>query len=220
MKFFGPRLTSSRMLRRLSVFGAMAVALFVQSPSAQAHPLGNFTTNTALQLTVSPNDVRGLYVVDFAEIPALQIRQKLGYAKAPVPADVATSWGVDQCALLSRGVDLASADKTVAWTRVASSAVFLPGQAGLTTLRLECRWRVDVASVRSLSVDDTNFADRQGWREITATGTGTALTSELRVVSPSNLLRKYPTENLGAPSNVRRANIDVIANGSLCSKRL
>lgn len=203
---------SSRILRRASVIAAMALALVIQVPSAQAHPLGNFTTNTALQLTVSPNDVRGLYVVDFAEIPALQIRQKLGFATTAVPAEVINTWGGEQCASISKRVELATNQGRRAWDRAASSAAFLPGEAGLSTLRLECRWRVAVDSVKSLRVEDSNFTDRQGWHEITVNAAGVALNSELPAVSPTDLLRSYPADTLGVARNVRSARIDVIAS--------
>jgi nickel/cobalt transporter (NicO) family protein len=201
-----------------------AVVLFLgaftlRSPGASAHPLGNFTTNVSLGLDVSVNSVRGTYVVDFAEIPALQIRQKLGVAKGSVPGAIAKTWGDQQCDDLSRNVTLDVGGREASWSSADAVVNFPAGQAGLSTLRLECQWDANVSvkgSTLELDVTDKNFADRQGWREMFAAGEGVALTTMLPTSSPTNVLRNYPSGAIGAPSDVRSARIDSrVGSGSV-----
>ncbi|MBY0397788.1 MAG: high frequency lysogenization protein HflD, partial [Thermoleophilia bacterium] len=48
----------------------MAMGVFL-APAASAHPLGNFTTNTAMAFRLTPDAVAVDYVVDEAEIPTV-----------------------------------------------------------------------------------------------------------------------------------------------------
>ncbi|MEO6203771.1 MAG: hypothetical protein ABIO67_00065, partial [Mycobacteriales bacterium] len=50
-----------------------ALALLPAAP-ASAHPLGNFTVNTADRIIVVDGGVEVLHVVDLAEIPTVQAR--------------------------------------------------------------------------------------------------------------------------------------------------
>ncbi len=184
-----------------------------QTTAAEAHPLGNFTTNIALHLTVEPGKVTGNYTVDFAEIPALQIRQKLGLSReraadAPSRATVA-SWSKTTCRDSAARDELKVDNRPTPWTADEAFAEFLPGQAGLTTLRLSCEWRAAVTSPRLIEVSDENFDDRLGWREISAIGRGVALATELPNASPTNALRSYPVGAIGSPTNVRTGRIGV-----------
>jgi nickel/cobalt transporter (NicO) family protein len=191
----------------VSVLGAFTL----RAPGASAHPLGNFTTNVSLGLNVSATKVTGNYVVDFAEIPALQIRQKLGVARGTVPGAIAKTWGDQECDKLSKKVTLNVASRVTSWSSADSIVNFPTGQAGLSTLRLECAWDANVSAAGSslkLEVTDNNFADRQGWREMFAVGTGVALTTTLPASSTTSVLRNYPSDAIGTPSDVRSARID------------
>ena len=57
----------------------VALALLPASP-ALAHPLGNFTVNTADQVVLTSDGVEVLHVVDLAEIPTVQLRSKVSAA--------------------------------------------------------------------------------------------------------------------------------------------
>ncbi|MBA2577029.1 MAG: nickel transporter, partial [Euzebyaceae bacterium] len=65
------------MRRRLFAVAVLAALLVLPAAAASAHPLGNFTTNTYAGLAVTPDAVRIDYVLDLAEIPALQARQRI-----------------------------------------------------------------------------------------------------------------------------------------------
>ena len=66
------------MIRRVvAALAAVACASAVLEPPtpAQAHPLGNFTTNQYAGLRVTPDAVDVDYVLDLAELPAFQVRR-------------------------------------------------------------------------------------------------------------------------------------------------
>jgi nickel/cobalt transporter (NicO) family protein len=203
-----------------------AVVLFLgafslRAPGASAHPLGNFTTNVSLGLDVSAKTVSGTYVVDFAEIPALQIRQKLGVTKGSVPVPIAKDWGDRECDDLSKNVTLDVGGRRASWSSVDALVNFPAGQAGLSTLRLECEWDANVSGTGStlkLDVTDNNFTNRQGWREMFAVSEGVALTTTLPTSSPTNVLRNYPSGAIGAPSDVRSARINFRSGHGLFMK--
>ncbi len=200
----------------LRVFGVAVVSLAAVlggGEAASAHPLGNFTTNTATQVTVSPTGADLLYVVDLAEIPALKARQEIGAPTGVVPAAAATRWRRTECASIATGMRLARNGMGVELVATGSTVAFPIGQAGLTTLRLECRFESawTRGAVADFVIVDQNFKDRLGWREITVLGSGLAVVdagddeSIVSSSSPSNLLRTYPDGAVAAPLDQRSA---------------
>ena len=198
-------------VRRLAIVGVglvvAAVVLLPASP-ASAHPLGNFTTNVYAGVVVRPDAVVVDYVVDLAEIPALQ--------SEPDRSRVGAGWGSQQCAALADGVDVRVGGQRVALEGRARSLTMPPGQAGLSTLRLECRLRGPaVIDGRSpLSVDDGNFEGRIGWRELTLAGDRVTVTSDLPAVSVSSRLTAYPEDQLRSPLDVRVGSATVAPGGA------
>ena len=63
-------------MRRL-VLLALTLACLVEPAAALAHPLGNFTVNRYSRVELSGDRVYVLYVLDMAEIPAFQERQRI-----------------------------------------------------------------------------------------------------------------------------------------------
>ena len=74
-----------RLLRPAVVLGALALALVPAGP-ASAHPLGNFTVNTADLLVVTSDGVEVTHVVDLAEIPTVQLAQAAAGSTSTVTA--------------------------------------------------------------------------------------------------------------------------------------
>lgn len=63
---------------------------------------------------------------------------------------------------------------------------------------------------RVITVDDRSFPDRQGWREITATGEGDVVVSgDVPQVSASSRLTAYPPDQLDDPPDRRQARLVV-----------
>jgi hypothetical protein len=65
-----------RVVKRLALLFGLLVALAAPA-TASAHPLGNFTVNRFSGIELSGNRVYVKYVLDMAEIPAFQERQKI-----------------------------------------------------------------------------------------------------------------------------------------------
>jgi ABC-type nickel/cobalt efflux system permease component RcnA len=99
---------------------------------------------------------------------------------------------------------------------VRSTELSLPdGQAGLSTLRLRCVFgtEIDRAATHDLTFEDRNYADRLGWREVTAVGDGATIArSDVPSESASDRLRSYPTDV--APSHVRSAAVTFRPGGA------
>ena len=58
-------------MRRLLAAAFLALLLVPATAlPASAHPLGNYTVNRAVAVTIAPDHVAMLYLVDMAEIPA------------------------------------------------------------------------------------------------------------------------------------------------------
>ena len=65
-----------RTLRAFLAVAAIAASLVAARP-ADAHPLGNFTINHYAGITVAPDEIRLDVVIDLAEIPTFQERQRI-----------------------------------------------------------------------------------------------------------------------------------------------
>ena len=200
-------------MKRLLLFLAViAGALVVPATVASAHPLGNFTVNQYSRLRVTPTGVDLDLVIDMAEIPTFQARSEvdaLGTAYAP-----------RHCADLVRHVHLSVDDKALPAREVQSNVVFPPGAAGLPTLRLTCSAAATTSGgSRRIGYRDDNYADRVGWREVTAIGDGVTLQgSDVPAVSRSNRLTAYPNDLLQSPLDQRSASLRVEPGGAAAAR--
>jgi hypothetical protein len=55
----------------------LVAAVLVPARPAVAHPLGNFSINHYNRIEVGPSSLRVRYVVDLAEIPTFQLKQRI-----------------------------------------------------------------------------------------------------------------------------------------------
>ncbi|MDQ3611887.1 MAG: nickel transporter [Actinomycetota bacterium] len=210
-------------MRRLLAVLLGAVACFAVLPvgTAAAHPLGNFTVNTADRLLVTQDGLVVTHVVDIAEIPTVQ----LGQARAGIdddgdgtlsPAEL-TAYAGRECArvatLLSVVADGAQTPLLVTSFEGASR----PGAAGLPTTRVSCAYDAGERPRRSVEFTDRAAVERNGWREVTAASECGRLTStNVPTDSPTGLLTSYPEDLLQSPLDVSRARFEV-TTGAACS---
>ncbi|PRX70626.1 ABC-type nickel/cobalt efflux system permease component RcnA [Nonomuraea fuscirosea] len=163
-----------------------------------AHPLGNFSVNHYDGLTIHPDRIEHLAVVDLAEIPTLQ--------QPPIgPPD---AYARRACADLRDAVRADADGRTLSWRVTGASFVYRPGAAGLRTSRLTCRLTAPVRVDRPVALTFANAyrPDAVGWREITAKGQGVRLRdSTVPAGSVSGELRDYPADLLSSPLDVRAA---------------
>jgi nickel/cobalt exporter len=174
-------------VKKLVIALALAVALLAPV-AAQAHPLGNFTINRFARVEVAGHRLYARYVVDLAEIPTYEARQQ----------------GVDAgtyAARIARALHVSLDGKPVALAPVAHALAFPLGVGGLHTMRLEVILRGPaVAGPGRLTVRDTNYSGRIGWKEIVI---GAA------AHSASDELHAYPKSLLQSPLNVTSASATV-----------
>jgi ABC-type nickel/cobalt efflux system permease component RcnA len=178
----------------------LGVAFAFAPAQADAHPLGNFTVNHYLGVVVRPDSVLLDYVVDMAEIPAFQERPV-------IEADPARA-----CRDLAGGIVVHIDERRIVPEPTTTRLTFPPGQAGLDTLRLECGYRTEVAARATspvLNVEDTNHADRIGWREIVVRGEETVVSTALPSESISARLTAYPQSLVAAPLDMRSGAVRV-----------
>ncbi|MFF9161191.1 nickel transporter [Streptomyces longwoodensis] len=185
-----------------------ALAL-VPPTTASAHPLGNFTVNRYDGLVAAPGTLRVDHVEDLAEIPATQARpdiRRLGMS----------AWAGQRCATAASGSRLTVDGRAVRLTATAARAVVRPGQAGLDTLRVECRLTAPLPrdAPVALAFHSAGATTGPGWREITARGDRTTLTaSDVPTSSVSHELTRYPKELLSSPADTATAALRVRPGG-------
>jgi nickel/cobalt exporter len=196
--------------RRLFALAVSAAALTVPlAGAAGAHPLGNFTVNTYTGLRIQPDQVVVDFVVDMAEIPAVQARQAIdGDGEA---------YASRACADAAGRINLAVDGRRAAFAVTTAGVTFPAGAAGLPTLRLTCALAAPTTEIRGdrdVELTSTAFTDRVGWREITAVGDRTTvLRSDVGPATISDRLTAYPDDLLSSPPDQRRATVRVRPGG-------
>ncbi|GHB53221.1 hypothetical protein GCM10010377_50300 [Streptomyces viridiviolaceus] len=199
-----------RLLARGAALLTAACALALSPPApASAHPLGNFTVNRYDGLVAAPGELRVDHVEDLAEIPATQAGpdvERLGTAE----------WARRRCAKAARDSRLTVDGRRVALTARRSHARVRPGQAGLDTLRVECRFTAPLPGSATVSVGfrAAGTSSGPGWREISARGDRMTLTaSDVPRSSASRELTRYPQELLSSPADTATASLRVRPGG-------
>lgn len=209
------------MRRALAVVVVALGLALVPAGAASAHPLGNFTINTADRLEVTAEGVEVTHVVDLAEIPTVQLTQQRAGVDTDRDGSLSgaelTAHAGRECArvapLLSVDVDGSAVPLRV----VSSSGEIRSGTAGLATTRLTCTLIAPVRPTSTVVFRDPVALDRNGWREVTAASLcGPVLGSDVPAESPSGLLAAYPEDLLSSPVDVTSASFSVQA-GATCS---
>ncbi|MEM9041414.1 MAG: hypothetical protein AAGD33_16075 [Actinomycetota bacterium] len=158
-------------LRTLLTAGVIGVLAALLAPgTAAAHEFGPFAIDRYIGVLVSPDGLTIDYVMDLAETPT----QDLGDGIEADPA----GW----CASLLEDVTVNVDGTTTTIIADAATAERRDGDGGLTTMRVECDWSVDLdetADERTIEVDDGNYTERVGWREIVVVGDLTAISGDV-----------------------------------------
>jgi ABC-type nickel/cobalt efflux system permease component RcnA len=185
------------------VLTGVALALLPAAPAA-AHPLGNFTVNTADRVVVTADGVEVLHVVDLAEIPTVQARGKVSAAGG------VSAFATAECARVLPMLELTVDGERAVLAGDSSVGRSLPGAGGLATTRLECRFTTSARPASSVAFTDAAVDDRVGWKEVTlAARCGKLRSSDVPAESSSQLLTAYPDDLLSSPLDVRSARAEV-----------
>jgi nickel/cobalt transporter (NicO) family protein len=185
-------------MKRAMLFFVVALALLVPA-TAGAHPLGNFSVNHLVTVSVSSDRVDLRYTLDQAEIPTFQER---GLPRNEV---LARKQGE-----VKRALHLTVNGHAVPLVQGLGKLSAPPGQGGLPLTRLELPLSAAVHNPRSVRVDDETFPDRVGWKTVVAQpGKGTAVRSTAPSGDPTDGLRHYPKDMLSSPLAERTATFTV-----------
>ena len=214
-KHFMPTGFRMRALTSFCLIAAAVLAVLLITRFASAHPLGNFSVNRYSRLELSQVKLRVYYVVDMAEIPALQERGIIDTDRdGTISGEEHDRYLGAKAEELSQGLGLHINGKIELLKLISKELTFPPGQGGLLTQRLAMTletslplfskgrpWQVDY--------DDHNYADRLGWKEIIARPLeNTALLeSNVPKQDQSDELRNYPKELLYKPLEMKKARL-------------
>ncbi|GHE58638.1 hypothetical protein GCM10018771_45470 [Streptomyces cellulosae] len=197
------------LLRPAALLVTATALVLLPATEASAHPLGNFTVNRYDGLVAAPGELRVHHVEDLAEIPATQA--------APDLADLGRdAWARQRCATAARESAVRADGRPAPLTVRAARVQVRPGQAGLDTLRVECRMTAPLPRGRTVAVDfrAAGAGSGPGWREITAQGDRTTLAaSDVPEASLSARLTRYPEDRLASPPDARTASLRVRPGG-------
>ncbi|MEU8471054.1 nickel transporter [Streptomyces sp. NPDC029006] len=195
--------------RPLYLLLAVCALALLPAGTASAHPLGNFTVNRYDGLVAAPGQLRIDHVEDLAEIPATQVGpdvERLGLG----------GWARQRCARAAADSALTVDGRTTALTAARGTARPRPGQAGLHTLRVECRLTAALprAGTVTLRFHGAGAAGGPGWREITARGDRMTLTAtDVPRISVSHELTIYPKDLLSSPADTATASVRLRPGG-------
>ncbi len=165
-----------------------------------AHPMGSSSVSHYSRLTVTPRGVELQYVLDLAELPAMDLLRQWG-AKADMQKhaeDQAREWA-SHLAITSDG-------RSVMPSLGKTSVAFSEGAGGHSTIKVSMKFTLAVAT-GNLLFEDKNYADRTGWKEIVIVpSTGVAISKASHTSKElSQELSAYPKET---PPQDLRAHVE------------
>jgi ABC-type nickel/cobalt efflux system permease component RcnA len=207
------------MIRRVVALCAIAIVWWLgMALPASAHPLGNFSVNVYNGIVVSPDEVRIDHVIDLAEIPTVQAMPTMdANGDRTVTQTELATFADGRCGQSLGGLEF-TLDGTATTLAVdSSSAELVPGQAGLSTTRIDCvvRGSLAVAGEDDLSFSDQSAAGEVGWREVTLQGNRVAITdADVPTTSSSAQLTSYPASQVDSPLRVDAASAVVTPGGA------
>ena len=198
-----------RRARLLAPFFVL-LALLATAGVVAAHPLGNFTISRYSAVTLGAATADVLYIVDMAEIPTFQTRQVMdSNADGNIDAAEEATYLATELPALAANLRLTAGGVALPLTPAAHRLSFPPGQGDLPTMRLEVQLSAALpagSQALDIAYEDSNFADRLGWREIVINaGDGSLLSASVPAADVSNQLRDYPADLLQAPLAVSQA---------------
>ena len=207
-------------LRAALIVMLWLTALMALAPgTVLAHPLGNFTINLYDGLTMSADGAVIDHVLDMAEIPAFQERQRMDTDGDSAVSDLeGATWAEATCRETASDLSLTVAGQGVELRPTAVGLSFPPGQGGLVTLRLVCTYEASFPTITGpteVTFEDGAYPDRLGWREIVVSGNGVRPSgAEAYAEGTSERLTAYAEAQLGQPRDQTSAALSIAPDGS------
>ena len=201
---------------------------------ANAHPLGIFSINRYTRIELArQNDgglagerVRLVYVVDIAEIPAIQEFSKIDLNNDGIADEQERKQYVDMMVpLYIDGVRITLDGKETLVRLSRYELTFPVGQGGMKTIRFAPTFEASLPqekNVHTLQFIDKNYGERTGWKEIIVQTTNgeTIKRSSVPQTDVTNELRSYPADRLMNPISVSEATVEFVpgtTNGNAVS---
>jgi ABC-type nickel/cobalt efflux system permease component RcnA len=206
-------------VRPLALATAAALLLLVGlAATASAHPLGNYTVNRAVVVTVAPSGVTVTYLVDMAEIPAFnEIAAIDPDGDALQSAAERDTYASATCGTAAANLLLTLDGRAAALAAADAPALSFPEGAGqLHTLRLECHFMAaSAAGGGTLAIIDRTDDGHVGWHEvIIRADDGARITSaDVPASSDSAFLTAYPADRLQTPPDIRQGSASFELSG-------
>ena len=206
-------------LFRLWFFVCFAVAFFALSRSARAHPMGNFSINHYARFEAQPGELRLRYVLDFAEIPAIEQMAKLDANKNDVVSVAEKKAYLQSVApQFLKGLSLEINGKKVELNARATDLQVIFGAGNLPTLlvKIDTATPLIQGAQTRVNYQDSNFADRTGWKEVVAVAAnGAAIAdSDAATKDQSHELTVFPIDAGVVPPRQDNAHFSVVAAGA------
>ena len=205
---------------RLARATLAGTALLLLVPAvALAHPLGNFTINHYAALRIGTTEVDLDVVIDQAEIPTFQERQRIDTNRdGTIDAAETEAERQTACGALANQLSLTVDGGAIALDVTDAGLSFPAGAGGLSTMRLVCEYRAalpaPMIAATTVVFTDASHAERVGWREIVAVGDRVELGD---VPSPgasrSARLTAYPADLLATPPDQATLTISAVPGG-------
>jgi len=201
------------MRKLVSNFVLAILAVTVFASRLAAHPMGNLSFNHYSRIHASPTAVSVHTVLDYAEIPTLQLFSDWG-----LPSDSRLNPAELQPAIerlvaqLSKSLRLFIDGKAAALEVSDIRQDVAAGAGGLPTFRLSfdltTHWKA--ARARIKFVDDT-YRERIGWKEIVVSADASLGFPEGNAfwTDRSAALTRYPSDLLSSPPNTSSASVQI-----------
>ena len=206
------------MTRRILAALGLAMALAANPVAASAHPLGNFTTNHYIGVTVSAESIDLDIVVDVAEIPSIELLGRLdtdgdGTLNASETDAGRRAICAERLPQIAARVDGEALDLDL-W---AAGLQQRRGAGGLATVRVVCEAHAANPSLAALTLEigDSGSPEALGWREIVVRGNGYDTDPADADLDVADRLTSYPTDLLSQPLAERSATVVLRPGGAV-----
>lgn len=184
-------------------------ALLLCSVSLIAHPMGNFSVNHYTRIEATARGARLRYVLDLAEIPTFELLRAWNIDRN-APQSELQAHGTEQAREWLKHLRI-SVDGHPAQAKLESVKVNIADGAGnLPILRVDVAASVNDARSGKLELEDQNFPERAGWKEIVInSGTDVSLVKASQSGKDlSKALTEYPPDPTVAPPQDLRAELE------------
>lgn len=211
---------SDKKKRTVYIVGIIVLLLSIQS--VNAHPLGNFSVNRYSQLTILKDEIELVYIVDSAEIPALQNNSLIDRDENGTLSETELEqYAVDEITHITNHLSIEVDGKSLSLEPKSWDIQFVEGQTELTTERFEIQFvATNPYSKGQLVYIDGNAHDEQaGWKEIVFKDVKDLLLSNASIATQdkSEMLTLFPNTLVSPPNET---NVSLLYNGELVTTSL